>query len=266
MRGFSDETTPHQLLFESFGVPLRVCASTEEVLVRIEQLLPLERTDRGSVLTAHRLGIVSEEDLTFSVYNSNTCVSQGVDLELALVTFDGQVRSYISLHAPDLVFVRAGVVGYQGRTIVIPGDSFSGKTTLVAALVRAGADYYSDDYAVIDAAGRVHPFANALALHPDGAHSDVGIAAAAGTLPLPVGLVVVTYFNPDAEWLPTTLAGAAAALELIAHTPTVTTRPHDAMKAVTTALQGAVLLKSERGEADEVARDLLERLVELPGG
>jgi hypothetical protein len=263
MRGFSDETTPHQLFFESFGVRLRVCASTEEVLARIEPLLPLERTGGGSILTARRIGIVSEDDLTFSVYNATTCVSDRGDLEVALVMLEDQVRSYISLHAPGLVFVRAGVVGYEGRAIVVPGDSFSGKSTLVAALVRAGAQYYSDEYAVLDADGYVHPFANG---HPNGVEIDVHPEeriAAVGRERLPLGLVAVTDFRPGGEWLPTTVAGAAAAVELLAHTPTVTTRPQEAMKVVTRALDGAVLLKGERGEADEVAIALLERLAEL---
>jgi hypothetical protein len=34
--------------------------------------------------------------------------------------------------------------------------SYSGKTTLVSELIRAGATYYSDEYAVIDERGRVH--------------------------------------------------------------------------------------------------------------
>src|SRR3954453_439174 len=269
MRGFTDETTPHQLLCECLGVSLRICASTEEVLERITPLLPLDRTDGGSLLTAHRLGIVSEDDLTFSVYNSQTQVNEGGDLELALVALEGQVRSYISLHAPGLVFVRAGVVGYEGRAIVLPGASFSGKTTLVAALVRAGARYYSDEFAVIDADGRVHPYASALDLrleseHPHARTEDV--TATSGKDPLPVGLVVSTYFRPGAEWRPNLLTGAAAALELIAHTPTVTTRPGEAVKAVKRGLDGAVTLEGERGEADELASPLLEHLVQLCAG
>jgi uridine kinase len=41
--------------------------------------------------------------------------------------------------------------------IAIPGRSFSGKTSLVTALVRAGAVYYSDEFAVIDRDGLVRP-------------------------------------------------------------------------------------------------------------
>ena len=38
------------------------------------------------------------------------------------------------------------------------------------ALLRAGATYYSDEYALLDESGRVHPFARKLSLRqPDGA-------------------------------------------------------------------------------------------------
>ncbi len=57
--------------------------------------------------------------------------------------------------------MHAGVVGWRGRAILIPGRSGTGKTSLVAALVEQGAVYYSDDYAPIDADGRVRSYARA---------------------------------------------------------------------------------------------------------
>ena len=71
---------------------------------------------------------------------------------------------YIALHAPNHVFVHAGVVGVEDRAIVLPGRSFAGKTTLVAALVKAGAEYWSDEYAVLDADGLVHPYPKPLSV------------------------------------------------------------------------------------------------------
>ena len=55
----------------------------------------------------------------------------------------------ISVLFPDPVFPTIVTWG-RGRAIVIPGRTFSGKSTLVAELVRAGATYYSDEYAVED--------------------------------------------------------------------------------------------------------------------
>ena len=65
---------------------------------------------------------------------------------------------HLAERARNRIFIHAGVVGWQGRAIVIPGRSFSGKSTLVAALLQAGATYYSDEFAVLDGRGYVHPF------------------------------------------------------------------------------------------------------------
>ena len=47
---------------------------------------------------------------------------------------------------------------------MIPGSSFSGKTTLVRALVDAGAVYYSDEFAALDETGRVFRYAKWLSV------------------------------------------------------------------------------------------------------
>ena len=70
----------------------------------------------------------------------------------------------VAERAPNHLFVHAGVVGWEGRAIVMPGASFAGKTTLVQAWLEAGATYYSDEFAVLDRAGRVHPFARPLTI------------------------------------------------------------------------------------------------------
>src|SRR5207249_2434643 len=85
-------------------------------------------------------------------------------LEQALGIFESDSRLFIGEMTTQKVFLHAGVVGWRGRAIVIPGRSWSGKTTLVAALVRAGATYFSDEYAVLDRQGRVHPYPKPLSV------------------------------------------------------------------------------------------------------
>ena len=46
----------------------------------------------------------------------------------------------------------------RGEVVVLLGRNGAGKSTLVAALVAAGARYYSDEFAPLDATGRVHPY------------------------------------------------------------------------------------------------------------
>jgi len=82
------------------------------------------------------------------------------------------------------------VVAWEGKGIVIPGRSFSGKSTLVAELLRAGATYYSDEYAVFDKHGRVHPFPKDLEMRTNGdwkqtRHAAESFGGRTGAKPIP---------------------------------------------------------------------------------
>ena len=66
----------------------------------------------------------------------------------ALEALTGAVELHVAEHSPNLTLVHAGVVAGTGGALVLPGRSQAGKSTLVAALVTAGASYYSDEFAV----------------------------------------------------------------------------------------------------------------------
>jgi hypothetical protein len=67
------------------------------------------------------------------------------------------VRAFVALHA--------GAVGSSGGGLVLPGPMESGKSTLVAGLLRAGWRYLSDEVAALDPiSGRVYPFPKFLYL------------------------------------------------------------------------------------------------------
>src|SRR5205814_1107286 len=78
--------------------------------------------------------------------------------------FDSIVRIVVGENAVDRVFLHAGAVGRKGRAIVLPAESFKCKSTLVAELVRQGAEYYSDDFAIFDDHGLLHPFPRTISL------------------------------------------------------------------------------------------------------
>ncbi|HEX8149747.1 MAG TPA: hypothetical protein VF591_21385 [Pyrinomonadaceae bacterium] len=179
--------------------------------------------------------------------------------------FESDLQLYVAERAPRRVFVHAGVVGWKGRAVVIPGRSLSGKTTLVAELVRAGADYYSDEYAVLDREGRVHPYARPLAVREgDGLKQTrrrVGeFGGRAGTVPLPVGLVVVSRYERGAGWRPRRLTSGECVLELLSNTVPARRSPARALSALTQAAAGATTLAGPRGEAATVAQAILRSL------
>lgn len=185
------------------------------------------------------------------------------DLDRLLDVFASDVQLYVAEMAPDRVFVHAGALGWKGRAIIVPGRSWSGKTTLVAELVRAGATYYSDEYAVLDEGGYVHPYPRLLSLRREDERKPLRLSAEAlggttGQRPLPVGLVVLSEYRPGARWQPERLSAGRGVLALIANTVSIRRQPAAALAALQRVVTGASVLKGERGDAGALAISLLE--------
>ncbi len=144
----------------------------------------------------------------------------------------------------------------------MPGASFAGKTTLVQAWLEAGATYYSDEFAVLDRAGRVHPFARPLAIRDGSTASTRRVPAAAlgaetGTTPLPIGLVLVTSYRAGARWRPRRLTAAPALLALMRHTVAARGNPKHSMPILKQAVSAGVALAGLRGEAGPLVSAVL---------
>jgi len=204
------------------------------------------------------------------LYANAVRIARSRHLEEVLSLLERDLSVYVGERARRRVFVHAGVVGWRGQAVIIPGVSFSGKTSLVAALVRAGAIYYSDEFAVFDANGRVHPFPTSLSIRTAGGaeakkfRPEV-LGASIGHAPLPVGLVAVTRYRPQAHWRPVPVSPGRAVLALLAHTVPARLRPRAAMTTLRKVVAGAIVLKGPRGEAEEMADVLLNQLERSSG-
>ena len=199
------------------------------------------------------------------LYAGAELVARSLDPEVVFERFESDLQLYVAEHAPRRIFVHAGVVGWKGRAVVIPGRSLSGKTTLVAELVRAGAEYYSDEYAVIDREGRVHPYARPLAVREgDGlrqTRKTVGeFGGSAGEGPLPVGLVIVSRYERGTNWRPRPLTSGECVLELLSNTVPARRSPTRAMSVLTKAAAGATAFAGPRGEAAVAAQAIMRSL------
>ncbi len=182
-----------------------------------------------------------------------------------LEALERRVHFYLANHCQEVVFVHAGAVALGGQVILIPGSSYSGKSTLTHSLVRAGAEYFSDEYAVIDRSGRVHPFPRPIALRTEGGRrvspTRVGLEPAA------VRAVIATQFQSGSNWTPNVESQGAAALKLMAHTVTARKSPALSMACLSACVSEAVYWVGARGEADETADRILQVLgdcCELP--
>jgi hypothetical protein len=247
---------------EAFGVTVAVTADSQYFAAVSDFLPPFARPVRHPPERGRFALVKDADDALLSVICDESSIAGGVDLRLALGVLDAQLRMHIALHAPDHVFVHAGVVGVGERAIVLPGRSFAGKTTLVAALVQAGAEYWSDEYAVLDADGLVHPYPKPLSVRIDDTRVTEerpieSLGGRAGDRPLPVAMIAFTSYRPGAAWTLRPRTAGEGALKLLEHSVAARSRPEQVLAAVRRAATDAAILEGDRGDADEAAGALL---------
>jgi hypothetical protein len=203
-----------------------------------------------------------------SLYKNNETIAIRAIRDHLLESLGSAVRIAVAEYAVGRVFIHAGVVGWKGRAIIIPARSFKGKSTLTAELVRRGALYYSDEYAVLDKQARVHPFPKKLSLrgikndYDQVDHPAEALGGKVGRGHIPVGMVVITEFRKGAKWNPKVLNAGKGAMELIDNAVPIRRDPKFALPIISNAASGALIVRSKRGEAKDVAPliiDLLEQ-------
>lgn len=255
-----------RLRVASFGVTLELICADAEILPRAVEALPpgwtIAPPDVRAAVTIElsRPAIGARRPVTLRVDG----VVRATALRVATVIdlLEVAVREEVARRSPTMLFVHAGVVAIADHAIVVPGASASGKTTLVSALLAAGAEYGSDDYAVIDGEGLVHPYPRRLSVR-QGPHRRQRLSAAevAGApvmpAPLPIGLLVFTEYHADAQWSPSQLSAGQAAMALLAHTLAARDRPADALRILANATNRAVALAGPRGDASDSAVRIL---------
>ena len=124
---------------------------------------------------------------------------------------------------------------------------------------------YSDEFAVLDRGGRVHPFARPLAIR-DGSTAltrrvpAAALGAESGTTPLPVGLVLATSYRAGARWRPRRLTAGPALLALMRHTVAARGNPDHSMPILKQAVSGGMAIAGLRGEARPLVSAMLRHV------
>jgi hypothetical protein len=178
--------------------------------------------------------------------------------------FEDNLRWLVAERSPRKVFLRAGVVGWRDRAIVIAGGPGTGKRTLVRALVGAGANYFSDDYAVLEG-NTVIPYPTRRHEYlPTGhvlSHWLDDLAPTRAPRPVPVGVVLFAPYRPGAVFKPKLIARGKALLEMFKHAVAAQRNPVQVLRALETVSRRCNALEGARGDAHAVASYLLDRLV-----
>ncbi len=177
--------------------------------------------------------------------------------DLIRVLDEAVIQRLTTLHA-----VHAGAVQLGERVLLLPGVTHSGKSSLVAELLRRGAIYFSDEYALIDSEGHVYPYPRPLLLR-NGTPEQFPVLpgecnASIGTVPVPVGWILSLEYQPKCGWSVAAMSQSEALLTLLRNTPHVLAESPDLVGVLQHAVSGAACYSGRRTEAAAAADQILQ--------
>jgi hypothetical protein len=220
----------------------------------IRSILPPESSEFDGAEAEHYFSLLrsngtgDETHPTYLVGTSNRA-SPPQCLGPALITLRKAIHLCIAEHARDRVFIHAGVAAWNGRAIICPGRSYAGKSTLIWSMLNSGATYYSDEYAVFDSNGRVHPFPLPISLRvPDG-HGRSVAAARIGTEPLSTSLILFAQYRKNQKWEPAVLTPGQTVLGLIKNSLSMRRNPSTVLRVLKSVSVVTISYSGERDEA-----------------
>ena len=248
-----------------FGVHLAVVSDSAAMAEALDHyILPwLPRAAIGGATADRLVEVRRAADGTGLEILVDGAVARAAPNALAAIPFVQRALDETVVRCQSAVaMVHGGVVAHDGRAILLPGPTHAGKSTLVAELVRRGAPYFSDEYALIDTDGRVHPYPRPLLLR-DGSRDDQPRLATelGGTVahePLPAGLIVGVSYDPDASPFLQAMSQAEGVLLLLRNTPQVLVDRPWILTPLERAVGGAACYTGLRGEAHEAAAAILD--------
>lgn len=268
-RQLVDASQNNILTFNCYGVKIGVIVNRIELLQSIRDLLPVDAREVALNEVDHLFSIVAFGD--GNPENALFCNGRewikDPNLESLFSILQAQMRQKVAEFTNEKVFIHAGVVVYKNCLIMLPGNSFAGKTTLTAALVQAGAVYYSDEFAIVDRNGIVSPYPKPLSMRKRGSREslqvEIGVehfGGKQGVEPLPVKLVVITKHQPRARWRPEVLSAGQAILELLKHANNSLRHPQIVLPVLQKIAENARVIRSPRGAAEICAAAILREI------
>jgi hypothetical protein len=262
-----------QQRFAAYGAQILVRTNRAVAMPRLLTRLPLGSclvTEDGATPPDHVVSVVFPDEVGDAavLHCDGKRVAVWRDEAELLDAFERNAAYRVAETARERVFIHCGVVGWRGRAILIPGRSCYGKTTLVTRFLAAGATYYSDEYALLDRHGRVHPYARPLQIRRQhGSLAQTAVKAedlqgsgGIGREPIEPALMLCCRYRAGSGWRPRQITAGAAALELIRFSFTAYRSPESAFHAASETASRLTAWRGCRGEAERVVEWALNRL------
>jgi hypothetical protein len=250
---------------QAFGCQIRVETSCVEAYEALQRYIfpPFPRT-HDAATSADIAVQVEHVDGRFLLLANGAEISASESLinlapALIRVVDDAVIRNLRSFRA-----VHAGTVLCGHQALLLPGATHAGKSSIVAELLRRGAKYFSDEYALIDPDGFVHAYPRPLLLRngkpeqipvlPEELNSSFGVG------PVPIGWILSFEYQPSYLWDVEKIPQGEGLMLLLRNTPHALEDSPNMMDVFLKAVARAECFVGRRGDAEE-AVDYIEKLV-----
>ena len=249
-----------------FGVHLAVACDSDAVAATLDRYvlpwLPRAALDSGRADRVVEVRQVSPGDAGLEITVDGVVAGVAASPLAAIPHVQRALDDVVVRCQSEVAVVHAGVVAHEGRAIILPAATRAGKSTLVAELVRQGAVYCSDEYALIDAVGRVHPYPRAILLRDESGDDQLPRLASelGGTVadePARAALIVGVRRVAGAALDLTPTPQSEAVLLLLRNTPQALADAPWILAPIARAVEGTACYVGVRGEAAEAATSIL---------
>jgi hypothetical protein len=253
---------PHEFTIASGNWSVTIAADSEPTSATLNRyMLPwLPRADKPSALSFR----VTENEGGFVLYGAEGVISRSLTVEGIVPTLQGFVDADFVHRLDDAVAIHAGAVAWRGSVLLFPGASHSGKSTLVAELLKHGFEYFSDEYALIDANGFAHPYPRALMIRGGNPEARPLLAretgATIGCAGARVAAILALRYTPGADWRVRPLPQAEMLITLLKSTPHDIRRSGRLFAQLAQVTGKAVCFAGIRGDAPTAIGSILKLL------
>ena len=253
---------------EAFGVKIGITASDNEkelIYSRLEEIFPNGYSEIDFSTCRHFFEIRKSAAGKFEFIKNGEFYESREAVEDAVGLMRTEIRYTFSEFAVERVFLHAGAVAFKNSGIIFPGQSLSGKSSIVADLIRRGAEYYSDDYAILDENALLYPHPKKISLRDSKDNrfrqTDYPVEhfqAVTGVCEIPVKLIIITEYEEGKIWQPEKLSNGEAVMQILPHTIPIRHNPAFTLRTLDRLVRGATVFSGMRGDLDEFIPKLMK--------
>ena len=156
----------------------------------------------------------------YRVFSRTEFMARATNIRSLMYSVQCLLDEFVVSHVTGLAALHAGAWVRNGSGILLPGQSYAGKSVMVNELVRDGWTYYSDEYALIDNGGNVHAYPRMIFLRSEsGEPMPVHVDGRVGGPPASVRLVLELEYLDHADWRVGQIGQSESFMRLLKSTP-----------------------------------------------